>query len=241
MEPLVIVLLIAVGIGAGFVQRVSGFGLCIFSMLFLPLFLPSHTTAVAISGLFSCSISAYNAIRYRKHIPFKTVAPQIISSLMVIPFAVYFSVWVPQTVFKILLGIVLIILSIYFLFFNGKQQIKATVRNGIFSGALGGALGGLFSTGGPPVVLYITHAVKDNIAYFAALQFYFAVTDIYATAMRAFNGVITKNILFYAAIGFGGCLIGDFIGKFVFDKLNAKTLKYVIYIGMIISGIIMII
>ena len=38
-----------------------------------------------------------------------------------------------------------------------------------------------------------------------------------------------------------GCLLGDFIGKKVFDKLNAKKLKMIIYIGMIISGALMII
>ena len=88
MEPLQIALLIAVGLGAGFVQRVSGFGLCIFAMLFLPYLMPSYTEAVAVSGIFSCFIAGYNAFKYRKNIPFKTVIPQIISALAVIPFAV---------------------------------------------------------------------------------------------------------------------------------------------------------
>lgn len=233
------ILLILVGIGAGFVQRVSGFGLCIFAMLFLPYLIPSNAGAVAVSGIFSCFIASYNALRYRKYIPFKTVAPQIIASMIVIPFAVYFSVWVPKNIFRILLGAVLIVLSVYFLFFNKKVSIRACARNGAISGALGGALGGLFSTGGPPIVLYTTHAAKDNLSYFAALQFYFAVTDIYATGMRAVNGVISWNLLGLSGLGLIGCLVGDFIGKAVFDKLDAKKLKYIIYIGMIISGILM--
>lgn len=57
-----------IGMGAGFVQRVSGFGLGIFAMIFLPHFMPSHTAATAISSLFFCVTSPYNVIRYiKKH------------------------------------------------------------------------------------------------------------------------------------------------------------------------------
>lgn len=66
MEPLHIFFLVIIGIGAGFVQRVSGFGLGIFAMMFLPHFMPSHTAAATISTLFSCVTSTYNAVRHRK-------------------------------------------------------------------------------------------------------------------------------------------------------------------------------
>ena len=63
-----IIILILVGAGAGFVQRVSGFGLGIFAMLFLPHFIPRHTTAAAISCLFSSGTSTYNAVPLTKTI-----------------------------------------------------------------------------------------------------------------------------------------------------------------------------
>jgi len=52
--------------------------------------------------------------------------------------------------------------------------------------------------------------------------------------------VWTWNIV-YAVIGLVGCMIGDMLGKLVFDKLDSEKLKLVIYIGMIISGIWMIV
>jgi len=48
------------------------------------------------------------------------------------------------------------------------------------------------------------------------------------------------DILLYAAIGMIGCMLGDCIGRIVFDKLDSGKLKLVIYIGMLISGILMI-
>ena len=53
------------------------------------------------------------------------------------------------------------------------------------------------------------------------------------------NGIINSKVLICALIGIVGCLIGDYAGRFVFNKLDSNKLKYVIYIGMIISGIVM--
>lgn len=239
MEPLHFLYVILVGFGAAFVQRVSGFGLGIFAMMFLPHFLPSHTAAATISCIFSCYTTTFNSIRYRKNVAYKTAIPMLAAALVSIPIAVYFAAKVSAKIFEILLGSVLVILSIYFLFFNKKIKIKPTVPNGIIAGTLGGALNGLFSTGGPPAVLYLTSATPDNITYFATIQFYFCLTNLYATANRAINGLITWDLIVYGAVGIIGCVAGDFLGRKIFDKLNAQMLKYIIYIGMIISGILM--
>jgi uncharacterized membrane protein YfcA len=239
MEPLHFLYVILVGFGAAFVQRVSGFGLGIFTMMFLPHFMPSHTAAATISCIFSCYTTTFNSIRYRKNVAYKTAIPMLAAALISIPIAVYFAAKVSAKIFEILLGSVLVILSVYFLFFNKKIKIKPTVPNGIVAGTLGGALNGLFSTGGPPAVLYLTSATPDNITYFATIQFYFCLTNVYSIANRAINGMITPDLILYGLVGIIGCIGGDLLGRKVFDKLDAKKLKYVIYIGMIISGVLM--
>jgi len=233
------ILLILVGFGGGFVQRVSGFGLGIFVMMFLPHFLPSHNAAASVSCLFSCVTSTYNALRYRKDVAYKTVIPLLIAALVTIPIAVGFAAFVSGDIFEILLGAVLIVLSLYFLFFNDRIRIRPTLAGGVLAGGLGGALNGLFSTGGPPVVLYLSQVAPDNITYFATIQFYFCLTNLYAIANRALNGLIDAPLLIYAAVGMVGCMAGDYVGKRVFDKLDGNKLKKIIYIAMIISGVIM--
>ncbi len=239
MEWLYYLLLVLVGTGAGFVQRVSGFGLGIFAMLFMPHFMPSHTASASISTILSCATTSYNAVRYRKNVQYKTVLPMLCAALVTVPIAVYFSSVVSAKVFKMLLGTVLIVLSIYFIFFNKRISIKPTVFNGVLSGAVGGTLNGLFSTGGPPVVLYLSSALSDNISYFSSIQFYFCITNIYSFFVRIINGSINKEVIIYSLIGIVGCMLGDFIGSKVFDKLNSEKLKRIIYIGMIFSGIVM--
>ena len=163
-------LLLLVGVGAGFVQRVSGFGLGIFAMLFMPHFLPAHISAPAVSTLFSFGTSSWNALRHRKNISYRTVLPLLAASLVTIPIAVYFSSAVPAKVFQAILGTVLIALSLYFLFFEKKVRIRPTVRNGLLAGTVSGTLSGLFSTGGPPVVLYLTEALPDKHVYFEKMN-----------------------------------------------------------------------
>ena len=240
MELMQAVLLILVGMGAGFVQRVSGFGLGIFAMMFLPHFMPSHPVAATVSTLFSCVTSTYNAVKYRKHIVYSTAFPMLCAALISIPLGVYASVAVSGEIFEILLGAVLIVLSVYFLFFSRRVRMKATAANGILAGALGGGLNGLFSTGGPPVVLYLSNALTDKNAYFATIQFYFGLTNIYSVGSRAAGGLVTGEVLLFAAVGIVGCLAGDFAGRLVFDRLDAGKLRLVIYLGMIFSGILMI-
>ena len=239
MDLLHYVYLILIGFGAGFIQRVSGFGLGIFAMMFLPHFLPTHTAAAAISCLFSSVTSTYNAVLYRRSVAYKMALPMIMASLVSIPVAVQFAALVSADIFEVLLGAVLIVLSIYFLFFNNRIKIRPGIFGGVVAGTLSGVLNGLFSTGGPPVVLYLSNATQDNITYFATIQFFFSFTNLYATATRIFSGIIDGQLLLYALVGIMGCMAGDFLGKRVFDKLDANKLKYIIYIGMILSGIVM--
>ena len=132
-------------------------------------------------------------------------------------------------------------LSVYFLFFNSKFKIKPNITNGVLAGGISGILSGLFSTGGPPIVLYLMASTNDKIIYFASVQFCFFITGIYSTMVRIFNGIITKEVILYTLIGFFGCILGNFIGKFTFDKLDAQRLRQVVYVGMLISGLLMII
>lgn len=236
-----IIILILVGAGASFVQRVSGFGLGIFAMLFLPHFLPSPAAAASVSTLFSCVTSSYNGIRYRKDISFPTVLPVLGAALVAIPIAVYFSGNISGEVFSVILGIVLILLSMYFIFWGQNIRFRPTPFKGALAGFAGGALNGLFATGGPPIVLYLTNATTENHVYFASIQFYFAIANIYATVFRIANGLITGQVLLFTAVGLVGCFFGDLAGRKLFKKLNANVLKRIIYIAMILSGIVMIV
>lgn len=240
MDILICVLLFLVGICSAFIQRVSGFGQGIFAMLFLPHFLPTHTASAAICSLFSCATTTYNAWKYKKHIAFRVVWPLMAAALITIPIAVRYATKISGQTFQMILGVVLVVLSVYFLVFSKKIRIRPTLWSGLLTGSVSGVLSGLFSTGGPPIVLYLTNAIAGKDIYFATIQFFFCTTSWYSAVVRIMNGILTVDLLGYAAVGLVGCMIGDSLGRRVFDRIDSELLKKIIYIGMIISGILMI-
>lgn len=234
------VLLILVSAGGAFVQRVTGFGLGIFNMLFMPYFLPSSSVAAAITGMQSCVLNVYHGVTQRRHILWRTMLPVLVAAMIAIPAAVALSVWLPQSLLKRLLGVVLMGLSVYFLFFSQRIHLRPTVVNGLIAGACGGMLNGLFSTGGPPVVLYLLHATSDKLTYFATIQAYFGITNLFSTGNRILSGVIDWQIAGYAAVSLLGIALGDRLGSVVFHRLNADKFRKIIYIGMLLSGMLMV-
>jgi len=233
-----ILLVLVVG-GGAFVQRVTGFGMGIFAMLFLPYFLPSHGVAVAVMGIIGSIGAVYNAVRHRRDIQLKIMLPLVGAAMAVIPLAVHLSGALPQSVIKRLLGVVLVGLSIYFLFFSKRVHLKPTVPNGLMAGALAGLLNGMFNTGGPPAVLYLVHATTDNAVYFATIQAFFAATNVFSTVTRAVSGMLTLQILGLSAIAAVGWWSGNALGARIFNKLDGDRLKKLIYMGMIVSGVLM--
>lgn len=234
-------LLILVCGGGAFIQRITGFGMGIFAMLFLPYFLPSQGMCAAIMGLLSMFSSGYNAIRNRKSIRWKVILPLMAAAMAVIPIAVRLSATLPQAVLKRLLGVVLVVLSVYFLFFSKRVHLKPSLGNALAAGVLGGALNGLFSTGGPPIVLYLIHALPDKLAYFATVQAYFAATNLFSAVTRALNGILTGQVLILTAVALIGTFLGNTAGGAVFEKLDADRLRKVVYISMLVSGVLMVI
>ncbi len=233
-------LLVLISFSGSFIQRVTGFGYGIFMMMFLPGLMGSSVEAAATAGLISCCTCTYNVIRLRKSAQWKLAVPTVAASLITVPLAVGWVNAVPEALVRSLLGAVLILLSLYFMFFAGKIRMRPSVPGGLAAGAVSGILGGMFSMGGPPIVLDLVQAVSDKTAYLATMQAHFAVTNIYTAATRAANGIITAKVLGCFAIAVVGSMAGNHIGGKLFDKLDSGKVKKLVYLVMIVSGITMI-
>ena len=220
------------------IQAVSGFGFGIFVMTIFPYILPSATCA-ALSTMLSVTSSVYIAIKLRKSCNYRRIALPILAYFAVSFVAISLSAVSPDAILKKCLAVVLIVLSIYFLFFSAKIKIKPTPAAGLTAGALGGILGGFFATGGPPIVVYLLNASEDNEHYLADIQTYFAITGIYSTVVRAAKGLITGQVLGWWVIGMAAMFAGVLCGRALFKRLKPAMLKKIVYCYMAVSGVIM--
>ena len=113
-------------IGASFVQRTTGFGFGIFIMTLLPFLMPSYGEATTLSGLLAMTTSAIITWNMREHITWKRLYPILLTFIAVSAVAICLLTRIQETSLRRVLGIVLILISLYFAFFSGIIILTTT-------------------------------------------------------------------------------------------------------------------
>lgn len=223
---------------ASLTQRVSGFGFGIVIMMVLPFIMPHYGEATALSGLLAIFAALIPAIRMFKQVSWKKLLPILITFSVTSFFAVLALKWIDGHIAKKALGGVMILISLYFFFFNGKFHLKPTAAVQISMGTISGAMGGLFAMQGPPAVIYFLGCSDDKLEYMALTQWYFLIGNTLMTFYRAGNGFVTACVLKSWCVGIVGVLIGLYIGSKIFEHINAAVLRRIIYCFMAFSGLV---
>lgn len=235
MNALYILLL---SICASFIQRTIGFGFGIFIMTMLPFLMPSYGEATALSGLLALTTSLITAIRMRKIVSWKRLLPILLTFMIFSAAAVFCLARMQDRMLRFILGIVLILTSLYFTFFSRKIHLRPSLGVQIGAGAISGVMGGFFGMQGPPAVLYFISSEPDKEHYIAITQWYFVLGNLFMTFARAGNGFVTGAVGKGYLYGLGGVVIGTALGAIVFRHIPAKVLNYLVYAYIGISGII---
>ena len=212
----IVIELFLLSIGASFVQRTTGFGFGIFIMTMLPSIMPSLNT---------------------KYITWRRLLPILFTFIIISIGAIFVLKRMEYHILNILLGITLIIVSIYFAFFSKRIKVKTTLPVQVTAGTLSGLMGGFFGMQGPPAVLYFVSSEPDKEHYLAMTQTYFLAGNLMMTLARAYNGFFTTTVSIGYVYGIAGVFIGNLIGAWVFRHLSGSLLKYIIYAYIGISGL----
>jgi uncharacterized membrane protein YfcA len=222
---------------AGFVQSVTGFGAGIIIMIFLPFVLPVLQASSLTQGML-IFLNLMIFYRYRKHVNWK---------ILILPLAFYFPVYfvaltaairIQAEFLKPVLGIFLILLSIYFIFYAGKITIRASTLTAFVCAALSAIIDAFFGMGGPPMVIYILAITRSKEEYLGTLQVYFSVCVLYGVTMRILKGQITASMIPLILCGILALTVGVLIGNRVVDRIDADTMKKFVYGVIGLSGVI---
>ena len=220
---------------ASYIQSVTGFGFGIFAMIFFP-YLLLFTEANMLSSMLSVFVSVALLIVMWKKVNWKNTIFPMIGCLVSTFLSVLFIKSQDGGFLKFLLGIALLLLSVYFFFFSGKIKIRPTWYAGLIAGTLSGIMGGMFSMSGPPVVIYFIQSEEDSDRYLATLSAYFVLSGASTIAMKAASGFATVNVLVAFLVGFAGMLAGTFVGKLTRSKMKPQMIKKAVYAVMACSG-----
>ena len=130
MSSLVIAIFL-LSIGASFVQRTTGFGFGIFIMTMLPFFLPTYGEATTLSGLLAITTSAVIVWRMRSYVTWKRLWPILLTFIVVSTITIFALTHIGDHILKRILGVVLILISIYFALFSQKIKLPTTKKAAI--------------------------------------------------------------------------------------------------------------
>ena len=238
MENLIYITLLAAG--ASFVQRTIGFGFGIFIMTALPFLMPSYGEAVTLSGLLSLTSATVVMLKYIKYVTWQRLLPMVAAFVLFSTIAICLLDRIEGQAMRIVLGIMLIIISIYFSFFKDKLQkvIRPTKRWQLGTGSVSGIMGGLFGMHGPPVVLYLISSEPDKDHYMGMIQTYAVITNITMVIVRIWNGYVTPAVGMTYLYGLSGLAIGVIAGNWAYRRIPNRLFTYIVYAYICISGII---
>ena len=225
-------------LGAALVQRISGFGFGIFIMTALPLLMPSYGEALTLSGALALVTSAIIVWHMHRYIAWGKLLPILITFLIVSWIAGECLTLAGDKLLKHILGVMLILASIWFFCLSERIHINPTMPMQIGLGTLSGVMGGLFGMQGPPAVLYFLASASRKEEYMAMAQCYFLVGNLCMTGHRAWLGLFTHNVALAWVCCLPTVLLGTWIGSLVYQRLPIRIIRKIVYAYMGISGVI---
>lgn len=226
--------------GASFVQRTIGFGFGIFIMTALPFLMPSYGEAVTLSGLLSLTSATVVMIKYVKYVNWRRLLPIVAAFVVFSSAAIILLDKIEGRSMRMILGIMLIVISLYFSFFKARLQkiIRPTAVWQLGVGTASGVMGGLFGMHGPPVVLYLVASEPDKDHYMGMIQTYAVITNIVMVIVRACNGYVTPAVGSTFLYALTGLAVGVLAGNWAYKRIPNRIFTYLVYAYIGISGII---
>lgn len=220
----------------GLIQTTTGFGGSLIVMMFFPLVM-SLTEATTLNLIILLVLDTYLVIANWKFICFRLVIVPSVISICITTIFIQLSMVMNIQTMKLIFGVFLIGISIYFWMFSDRMKIKPNLKSASICAGLSGITNGLFGIGGPPIALYYLSTTQSKEQYIATTQFFFLITTTYTVCVRLMNGMISTLFWTYFAVGAIAILIGKAIGSAIYHYLSQAVIKKCVYIYLMITGV----
>lgn len=238
MDSIIFYILIIAFI-ATLVRSTFGFGESLIAVPLLILFIPIEI-AVPLSVLMSILVAAIVVVQDRKQIHFKSAKWLIIFAVLGIPIGLLLLVYGNENIVKAILGILIILFSLYSLLSKNKIQLKSDNKAWLFiCGFLSGIFGGAYGLNGPPLVIYgnLRNWAPKNFR--ATLQAYFLPASTIGMLGFWYQGLWNSTVTYYFFISIPAIIPAIFLGRYLNHQLKDGTFLKYIYIGLIMIGTIL--
>ena len=238
MTELMMLLFFTAAFLAVVIGTVAGFGTSTILLPITLLFVDFKTALVLvavshISG--SLGAAAFFRHGFDKRLILLFGVPSIILTIL----GAYLVNYVPQNVLQFILGLSLLIFSIYFLL-KLDFKVSATKVNTVFGGSLSGFLQGLLGIGGPLRGAFLISYNLDKFKYIATLAAIAVIIDATRIPVYFLNNLLEPQFYYFipvlAVIG----IVGSYTGKRIVQKIPQNIFKKFVLVGIGLASLLLI-
>jgi hypothetical protein len=222
---------------ASFVAGFFGFGFGITATAGLSLTMPLLHAANVIN-LASPFVTASLFWQLRAHVVWRAVrriTPWL--SLGVVAGVFALATFDGSTLVRVL-GAFVVVVSLWNLSAQPLRVSESRLGDAI-AGGVSGVFAGAFNSGGPALIAYVYSRPGTPEQLKATLQALFLVSTFARMAIASGQGVMTRDVLWDAALATPFAVAGQFVGNALSSRLSAERFRRTAWLGLLALGVVL--
>jgi hypothetical protein len=234
----VISIIVGTSLGA-FASGTAGFGFGLIALNFWVWQIdPKLLAPMVVFGSFVSQTLSVGVMR--RHMAWKRMTPFLVGGALGVPVGAAMLGVVNVTMFRLFVGVVLIVYCSSMLLMTDVKPISAggRVADGI-SGLIGGIMGGLAGLTGPAPTLWCTIRGWDKDTQRSVFQSFGLAMQAVALVTYWLNGTLTPTVGKVFALMLPIILIPTFLGARLYRRIDAVAFRKIVLGLLLLSGVVL--
>lgn len=210
---------------ASFLRGLTGFGFAIVATPLLALVFPP-AIAVPVATLLQIPSGLPTVLRDWSDTDFRAAGMAALGGIPALVPGVYLVATMPADIMRLAVGAVVVLSTAALAF--GTRIGRPPKSGELFgAGALSGLLQGAVGMAGPPVIMLVLASSWSAARCRATLSCVFLILGTVSVIIGTWQGLVTRECLMIAAIAVPGLLLGQHLGAYVFDRIDAQKYRVI--------------